>query len=260
MTIQPLTATDAPSVAWVEPDRAPVHQHAPRIRFDRREPFLPLAAGYTLFYQDGLSPSFPRRIALPPSATCAIEYAIWWDWDIQHLYELEHLWVYLDGAGQLVRAEGSWHGAFKVLWDQRRGGEPPLLDSGRLIVWAEPGKHAFAPSPRRLLQRAPITRWACGPRAGRKGVHLAPLFASALLPLQTPRNHLLVSDYLRARAFRPSYDFSTVVDLSTLTLVPWADLAAWIPQRVAWWLEVLAQRQSAAAPAPGLRLSVLPEG
>lgn len=259
MSIQSLTTTSATPATWIEPEQALVHHHAPRIRFDRREPFLPLAAGYTLFHQNGLSPSFPRRIVLPPTATCAIEYAIWWDWDIQHLYELEHLWVYLDGAGQVVRAEGSWHGAFKALWDQRRDAEQPPLDAGRLIVCAEPGKHAFAPSPRWLLRRALITRWACGPRAGQKGVHLAPLFAPALLPLQTPRNHLLAGDYLRARTFRPSYDFSTVVDLAALTLVPWADLAAWIPQRVAWWLAALAQRQNVSSPAPGLRLSVLPE-
>ncbi len=60
MTIRPLTATSATPAMWVEPDQALVHQHAPRIRFDRREPFLPLAAGYTLFTQDGFSPSFPR--------------------------------------------------------------------------------------------------------------------------------------------------------------------------------------------------------
>lgn len=259
MTIQPLTATSAAPAKWITLDEALVHRHAPRIRFDRREPFLPLAAGYTFFRRSGPSPSFPRQIVLPSRATCAIEYAVWWDWDIQHLYELEHLWVYLDDAGQIVRAEGSWHGAFKVLWDQRHEGQPPL-ETGRLSVYAEPGKHAFAPLPRWLLSRAQITRWACGVRAGYKGVHVSPLFAPSILPLRTPSSQALVSSYLRARAFRPSYDFSTVVDLATVTLVPWADLAAWIPQRVAWWLEVLARRQSAELPAPSFRLSVLPEG
>lgn len=86
-------------------------RYAPIIQFDAREPFLPLAAGYTVFRTDADSPSFPRRIELsptgqPPAAT-AIEYAIWWDWDIGHLYELEHAWVYLDSDGQVVRAEAS---------------------------------------------------------------------------------------------------------------------------------------------------------
>ncbi|MCI0476626.1 MAG: hypothetical protein L0Y55_10295, partial [Anaerolineales bacterium] len=39
-------------------------RYAPLIYFDRKEPFLPLAVGYTIFTQDGASPSFPRRIEL----------------------------------------------------------------------------------------------------------------------------------------------------------------------------------------------------
>ena len=37
-------------------------RHAPRIRFDLREPFLPSVVGYTVFRQTGTSPSFPREI------------------------------------------------------------------------------------------------------------------------------------------------------------------------------------------------------
>jgi hypothetical protein len=40
-------------------------------------------------------------------AALAIEYAIWWDWDIGHLYELEHVWVYLDADRQVIRGEAS---------------------------------------------------------------------------------------------------------------------------------------------------------
>ena len=83
--------------------------------FDAREPFLPLAAGYTLFRQSGPSPSFRQGFAVDlapqghPPARLAIEYAIWWDWDIGHLYELEHVWVYVDDGGRVVRCEASWH-------------------------------------------------------------------------------------------------------------------------------------------------------
>ncbi|MEP7294157.1 MAG: hypothetical protein ABI835_20380, partial [Chloroflexota bacterium] len=117
-------------------------RHAPFIRFDSREPFLPSIVGYTVFRQSAQSPSFPREIKLPPGVSCAIEYAVWWDWEIQHLYELEHLWVYLDGDGSVVGGEGSWHGSFSALDD----GEGLPLEAGRLIVYSEPGKHAFAPS------------------------------------------------------------------------------------------------------------------
>src|SRR4051794_34441291 len=88
--------------------RALAARYAPIILFDLHEPFLPLAAGYTLFSADAPSPSFSRAITLSgpdrPPAQLAIEYAIWWDWDIQHLYELEHVWVYIDAAGQVAHA------------------------------------------------------------------------------------------------------------------------------------------------------------
>ena len=78
-------------------------RHAPILLFDAREPFLPSAAGYTVFHTaDAASSSFPRYVRIEAPAVLAIEYALWWDWDIQHLYELEHVWVMLDAAGTVV--------------------------------------------------------------------------------------------------------------------------------------------------------------
>jgi putative hydrolase of the HAD superfamily len=115
-------------------------RYAPFIRFDAREPFLPIAAGITVFNSDSTSPSMRRTIRLAPpgkpAASLAIEYAIWWDWDIHHLYELEHIWVYLDANGKVVRVEGSWHGKFNELALQIEGDHP--------VVLSEPGKHACA--------------------------------------------------------------------------------------------------------------------
>ncbi|MCU0503271.1 MAG: glycerophosphodiester phosphodiesterase [Anaerolineae bacterium] len=107
----PMTPLAAPQGGT---DRRLAMRYAPILRFDANEPFLPLAAGYTIFRESGASPSFQRGrvIDLAPEgespAALAIEYAIWWDWDIGHLYELEHAWVYVDAQGQVVRAEASW--------------------------------------------------------------------------------------------------------------------------------------------------------
>ena len=83
---------------------------APTIRFDAREPFTPAAVGYTVFRESGRSPSFPREIRLGAGVAAVVEYAVWWDWDIQHLYELEHIWVYLSADGELGggRGELAW--------------------------------------------------------------------------------------------------------------------------------------------------------
>ena len=82
-------------------------RHVPILRLDRREPFLPSRVGVTVFWEPGESPSFPRMVTVPRGADCVIEYAIWWDWDIQHLYELEHVWVAVEKGGRVVAVEAS---------------------------------------------------------------------------------------------------------------------------------------------------------
>ena len=108
-----------------DPDLALALRHAPLIWFDDAEPFLPQAVGYTVLRRPGHSPTFERflRLDVPGGRTAAavIEYALWTDWDIQHLYELEHVWSYVDEAGRLIHAEASWHGEWA-----------PLIEAGRL--------------------------------------------------------------------------------------------------------------------------------
>lgn len=231
---------------WGEPRPDEAHalalQHAPLLRMDRREPFLPLAFGYTHFQIAAASPSFPRQLRLPEGAHSALEYAIWWDWDIEHLYELEHVWVYLSAGGQVVAAEASWHGEWNALLAPDGG--PPLQD-GRVVVYSEPGKHAFAASPGPLLQRKQRSALSCGPRAGTGGVHVTPLYAGRIHE-RTPLNNQLVWTWLERRRFTPTWDFSRIVDLRDLQAVPWDALDAWIPGRVQF---LLAKLDADIAPA-----------
>lgn len=210
-------------------------RHAPLIRFDAREPFLPSAVGYRVFRQSAPSLSFPRDIELDDGIACAIEYALWWDWDIQHLYELEHVWVYVDRAGLTVHAEASWHGGYNSM---RAGDDRLPLQAGRLALHSEPGKHAFAPSANWLLDRAERTRSSCGVHAGKMGVHVTPLFADIITD-KTPLNDRLVHTWLERHCFEPSYDFSNHFDLACAALVPWRHLFDWIPRRVSAWLHEL---------------------
>lgn len=221
-------------------ERAVAQRYAPVLRFDQGEPFLPLAAGYTLFRQDGASPSFKRRIELAPAgqpaASLAIEYAIWWDWDIQHLYELEHVWVYVDADGQVVRAEASWHGGYH---DMAVDGQIPLL-AGRVALYSEPGKHAFAPTDAWFH-----TRWREYRRtpteglAGTGGVLVTGLYQGRLEDLRTPQSNTLVRTWLKERAFQPTWEFSHLFQFESTHLVPWSSLEAWIPLRLTWWVERL---------------------
>src|ERR1041385_4215375 len=124
--------------------------HAPLLFFDHEEPFLPSRVGYSVLREPAAARVDPRRTLDGPAPLrfdlpgleAVIEYGIWWDWDIQHLYELEAAWVYL-GRGDVLRVEASWHGRFH---EMLREGNPSLRGS-RPILFSQPGKHAFAPEP-----------------------------------------------------------------------------------------------------------------
>ncbi|NDJ61274.1 MAG: hypothetical protein GYB67_09125, partial [Chloroflexi bacterium] len=219
----------------VQADDDLARAHAPLIRFDAAEPFLPSVVGYTVFRATAPSPSFPRDVVIEGEIVCAIEYAIWWDWDIGHLYELEHAWVYLGADGRLINAEASWHGGYHRM--ANADGAIPMQD-GRLVLHSEPGKHAFAPSPEWLLDRRPITDMSCTTRAGIGGVWVTPLFDGKITE-RTPPNNQLVRTYLERQAFAPTYDFSQVVALESAAFVAWDSLNTWIPGRVRWWLAEL---------------------
>jgi len=218
-------------------DRALAAHAAPLLCFDTREPFLPAAAGYTVFRASGPSPSFPRQILLGENAhtpaTQAVEYAIWWDWDIGHLYELEHVWVYLDDAGQVVNAEASWHGGYHTM----RSGEAIPLQDGHVRLLAEPGKHALAPAEDWFEVRRAETRVECL-QPGRGGVWITPLFEAAIHS-KSPAADRDVQAYLARFAFEPTYQFAQTFQIGPEHLVPWPYLCEWIPRRVAWWVERL---------------------
>ncbi len=210
-------------------------RYAPVIRFDRKEPFFPSVVGYTVCRENIASPSFPREIQLMDNAVFVIEYAIWWDWDIQHVYELEHIWVYIDREGNIADAEASWHGRFHQMRDET--GQLPLAD-GRLALYSEPGKHAFAPSPEWLLQRKANTLSSCGARAGLMGVHVTPLF-DGIMRDDTPLNNRLAHTWLEGRQFEPCFAFDNRFDLRCAIFVRCTQLLEWIPTRVSTWLEYL---------------------
>jgi glycerophosphoryl diester phosphodiesterase len=225
--------------------RAIAARYAPIIVFDQREPFLPLAAGYTLFQAAAPSPSFRRDVLLHapdrPPAQLVIEYAIWWDWDINHLYELEHVWVFVDAAGRVVHAEASWHGGFQTM----RHNDDIVLDGDHVVVYAEPGKHAFAPDPTWFAERAaPHPRGVTEALAGLGGLLVTALFKGAIE--RTPLADTLARTYLARRAFTPSFTFSQRFAFDPAQLVPWATLRDWVPRRIAWWIERLARELAPA--------------
>ncbi|MBI5305049.1 MAG: hypothetical protein HY868_23155 [Chloroflexi bacterium] len=206
-------------------------RYAPIILADEREPFAVVAAGYTIFDHEDASPSFKRRVEWGSAgypATRAIEYALWWDWDIGHLYELEHAWTFVGANGEVVAVEASWHGMFGPAEDVKLEGMHPVL-------LAQPGKHAMAAS---IAPFDEIREWAekeAGPDAGKDGLLENELFRGKLH--KASEADARVRAYLKPRAFVPSWNFTKRFPVTREMLMPWDALCEWIPSRIAWWLE-----------------------
>ena len=86
-------------------------KYAPIIYMDKREPVEIKRIGFTEYTENGSkSISFNRKFDFENigGAVKVLEYAYYLDFDIQHLYDLEHIWVYLDVNDKVVGAEGSF--------------------------------------------------------------------------------------------------------------------------------------------------------
>lgn len=211
---------------------------APVVYCDANEPFPPLFAGWTVLRASGPSPSFQREIEVAPPAACVVEYALWFDWDIGHLNELEHFWVYLGADGAPLGAEGSWHGFYRPFTAE---GELLTLEDGRPVAYAKPGKHSLAPDPATLLESRAECEHDCGPLAGRGGVQVTHLTLGRIE--KTPEADALARAYLQARRFAPAWRFTQRIVMDGERLMPWAALAPQIPRRVNDWIARLRNKE-----------------
>ncbi|MDB5527455.1 MAG: family hydrolase [Devosia sp.] len=212
---------------------------APVIRFCDNEPFLPSRVGVSVLTAPGSSPSAALDISFEPGVAKVIEYAIWWDWDIQHLYELEHIWLKLDAGDAIVAVEASAHGGRFAM--RLPDGALPL-EAGRVTLVSTPGKHAFTASVDAQLPTAELTTLSCQELAGRGGILINDMFRAALAEV-TSEDHRAVKRYLQARAFLPTFNFNQRFDLAQVEFGSWDDLVAWIPGRVKTVLAQVRQEQ-----------------
>ena len=209
-------------------DRALAAALAPVICFAANEPFLPSKVGITVLVEPRRSPSAELAITFGPGVARVIEYAIWWDWDIQHLYELEHVWLKLDAADRVVAVAASAHGE---LFDMVRPDGSLPMENGRVTLYAEPGKHAFHAAPESILARRRALEASCGPMTADGHVLINAMFEAAFADI-TAADHRAVRRHLQGRAFLPSFTFDQRFDTATLERFSWPELHAYIARRV----------------------------
>jgi len=210
----------------VQSDQVLAARHAPILMLDRAEPYMPHALGYSMFRAAGASPS--SKFMVDPVAALTIEYAIYYDWDIGHLYDLEHVWVHLDAEGKVLLVEASSHGG-RLVMDAGEGRAE--LRDGRPVLYVEAGKHAHWAAPDHVtavdMERLQAL---CGPMAGVEGVHLGNDFAKSGCYSASAADHRIARLKMQRDAFAPSHDFLPAP--AEPTLLPWTDLAKEIPVRV----------------------------
>ena len=198
-----------------------VLQYAPRVHFDHNETIPLRAVGYTLTREPMHSDSFPKRHLLPPKGGFTIEYAYYWDYDIQHMYDLEHTWVNVNAEGKVVGAEGSFHGGFIPMY------APQLRapDGTHVHADSQPGKHAFALSGQ-MFRILPDWQVCCNRQAAGTILVGGP-FGGAYAP--TEKDNELANRYVREHlTFEPTmvYDQDPPADVPYM---PWPELKAKIP-------------------------------
>lgn len=202
-------------------------RYAPIIHFDRNETIPFQAFGYTVLRRTGESPSFRRSLTVPENAQCVIEYACYWDYDIQHMYDLEHIWVTVGENGQPIAAEGSFHGKYLTLLAPELKGATPPTD-GHVHAFCQPGKHAFL-AIGELVRLIPGWRECCNAAAGGDVLVGGP-FTGVYAPTEE-ENRLCKRHILETYTFEPTLDFSKELP-ETVAYMTWSEMFEWIPKRI----------------------------
>lgn len=208
-------------------------RYAPIIHFDKNETIFPRGVGYTVFRETGRSASFPTRmVEVPEGAAFTVEYAYYFDYDIGHMYDLEHIWVTCADNGSVLDAQGSFHGKYLGLTvPQLHGSIAP--DGTHVHAFCQPGKHAFLAAGE-LTCLYPGWDICCSSRAGGPVLTGAPFSATyspagrdLFVPKKSDNEHS--ARYLKeALAFTPSLNFEEkAIDESSY--MPWESLFRLIP-------------------------------
>lgn len=209
--------------------------YAPYIWFDLKEPFYPERVGVTVITEPGDSPSFRRSFPFTQKGLQQIiEYAIWWDYEIGHLYELEHVWVYVGSNGEVLDCEASFHG--RVLKGLRKD-RSNLLDATHVQLYSQPGKHAFSPLPE-LFELLPDAEAAASALAGNDGLLINELFQDKFSTNEEINGW--VRRYLQTYAFSPAFAYKQH-PLSPQLFTSWEQLKEEIPLRIAARVKQLAE-------------------
>jgi hypothetical protein len=232
-------------------------EYAPVIYMDKLEPFKIKKVGVASYTEDGCgSRSFNRIFDFNDfeGTTTVLEYAYYLDYDIQHLYDLEHIWVYLDKNGNVIGAEGSYHGRFlnafnnefTRFYEKHRSEEFITPGKGRarmiyprgsrIIMYSQPGKHAFLSDPR-LMNLYTRLYDSCDRLAGIGGLEAPEKFLTDIKISE--EENAKVAKYIKDNfSFVPSMEFEEC-EISSDDYMDWDQLEKEISSYLKEQLEII---------------------
>lgn len=182
----------------------------PVLMEDEHEPFEIKKVACTLFRESVKSPTSGFQTSIDPPSVCAIEYAFYWDYDIQHLYDLEHAFVFVDKEGAVTDLISSFHGRFYRQSSVTFKGNRPVL-------YIQPGKHALMAHPEYFRLFVDYGK-ACNEKAGIDGVALPGFIGGVSF---TPDDSKAVARYIKdSFAFCPTGSYKEAKDPSGLITDP----------------------------------------
>lgn len=208
-------------------------RYLPHFYRDTREPFPIEAVGYSVLREEGKSPSSPRMLTMRNGAEIILEYAIFYDFDIQHLYDLEHVFIYLDRQRHIVDVEASFHGWFfkSMFLDELK-----FDRQTHPVFYMQPGKHAMMPDPHHFYLYRELYD-ACGPLCGSGGFLVDPMFQSELSTNAALDD--IVRTYLQKNfTFVPSMQFEPA-PLDEAKVMPFEKLHPLIVRHMRQWVTKL---------------------
>ncbi len=168
-------------------------------------------------------------------AAKVIEYAIFYLTDIQHVYDLEHVWVYLDKNDNPLAVRGTQHGMVVYLYGFHK---PVNMKNGHPILIVSPGKHAHYTNANQLHAKI-LT--AANRNPGTNGMYRIQFFTNEEwkeVQKVYPGKIKLRLYYDINYSYTPSFRFRTyLIPKRSNTrkfgqLVPWDDLRSFIPKTI----------------------------
>lgn len=205
-------------------------RYLPQFMADEKEPFPIQAVGYSVFANNNKSLSCNRLFKWNKSnVQFVVEYAIFFDFDIQHLYDLEHVFVYVGEDGRIVDIELSFHGKFiRGLIEE----VTQIVMDTHPVVYMQPGKHAMMAAPEYFELCIGLIE-SCNELSGVDGFLIAPMFEKTLFTDEITDKK--VELYLKENyAFTPSMKFEPS-QFDTTMLIPYDELELFIIRRMNDW-------------------------